>query len=621
MKRVFKKAVIPTETLLGCSSDESDSYLDDQESDGEHPDTRSLSQTGQHPVAKKHEAAVRNDAAHLSNEPSETDDRSNVVSPPVSVRCQLGKRRSVHKHDLRYSEKPSRSERLSASDPDADGVTSMPSSAYRVPSVEDALESSNHAQHDGQKDPGCCVSPVLHDFAPVTQPPRTPVTLKGHVTTRDSGLELGSSLSSDSNTPSKRTSFNERVEVRTSPTYWQREHSDNDESYTKYRHEQYHEDLRDGKKALPLKDPLRDPDGYSARHLRFRRNSIDEECFNSWSTFGARNNASADSTFGYSASFLSSNANQPHRGTLHTAEGYQPEYHPRPCSNQQNEALPNSMGCSQPYFDETRPNPNNRQYQPYNGNNYRRSQGKENQTCPLNHVSPESTYISYGPFGGHRGPEESHTTDQFFQHNDGSSAKQTGFPWHQNSSHLDHNSQAIHTNNYFESCSRCPEDQRDQFYGDCQDNRNAGFDMPFAQSDQDLFPGDCGYHWDDSDSSFDYQQKRQDCYSRATDGERNHYNAGSTKDHVGFGESQPRSHHGVPGRSTDQGSDSGHDTPYYNIDVPFESSSKIDDVWPTRYEPKLPPVGVAMEIPDDMSDNDVHTLLIPGCDDYVRPLE
>ncbi|EFQ28857.1 uncharacterized protein GLRG_04001 [Colletotrichum graminicola M1.001] len=60
--------------------------------------------------------------------------------------------------------------------------------------------------------------------------------------------------------------------------------------------------------------------------------------------------------------------------------------------------------------------------------------------------------------------------------------------------------------------------------------------------------------------------------------------------------SRPRFPRRFPGRSADQGPDIEHNFPN---DIP------------------LPSTGCAMEIPDDMSDSNVHNLLIPGYDDYV----
>ncbi|KAK2059269.1 hypothetical protein LY76DRAFT_653489, partial [Colletotrichum caudatum] len=420
-------------------------------------------------------------------------------------------------------------------------------------------------------------------------------TLELSVTVRDSILEADSPLlSSDTKLPSKRATFNERVEVRTSPTYWQREHSEGDDPYAQFRHEHYHEELREGQKAVPLEDPLRDPDGKSAGQLHSPRYSVDEESFNSWSAPSASHGAFTTPAPRRNFSNRSSD-NQPHPNTLYTSKAYS-----RICES--------GIDVRPSDLDEMRLNSSSRQQQSYSDNNFPCNQGKENQPCSTNPVAPGGSYPSFRSFDEHGCPGQEYECNWSSRHDD-SCASHTDMHWRPQDPYSDFASRSAQ-NDKSTGFS-------DSFSGDYEAYQDAGLNATFPSKSQEATPDDQGFHQGSSDSHSARQHYSQPRCSYTLDRERPYYDTQPFNIYEDFLESQPRFPRRSFRRSADRGLDMGHDFPddiTYDADAPIDFSSTSKG---TLHEPRLPSIGCAMEIPDDMSDIDVHNLLIPGYDNYV----
>ncbi|KAK2004096.1 hypothetical protein LX36DRAFT_745079, partial [Colletotrichum falcatum] len=390
MKHVSKKALIPTETLLGSSSDESDPEPDGLQGDENECDGWNAGQGTHFPVSHHRSPILNINAANKNETPGDTPPEN---SPSEFVIERLRKRRSARvSHTALSEENQCRSEWPTVNrhedNYEASPATRIKSWACGVDGDFEKLpnRSANFDMTSGTYKP----SPV-HSLLHAKPPPDTPLTPEASITARDGILEAGSSLlSSDSKLPSKRATFNERVEVRTSPTYWQREHSEGDGPYAQFRHEHYHEELREGQKAVPLEDPLRDPDGKSAGQLHLPRYSVDEESFNSWSAPSAGYGAFATPGFEHNFSSNRPSDSQPHPNTSYD---YTSKGRSRMCDS--------GLGVGPSDFDEMRPNPNNRQYQSHSDNNFSCNQGKENHLFPTNPVAPEGSYPPFSSFGEH----------------------------------------------------------------------------------------------------------------------------------------------------------------------------------------------------------------------------
>ncbi|KAK2027114.1 hypothetical protein LX32DRAFT_722791 [Colletotrichum zoysiae] len=395
---------------------------------------------------------------------------------------------------------------------------------------------------------------------PSSLSPDAPSTPEPSITVRDSILETGSPLlSSDTKLPSKRATFNERVEVRTSPTYWQREHSEGDDPYAQFRHEHYHEELREGQKAVPLEDPLRDPD--APRH-NFSNRSSD---------------------------------NQPRPNTLYTSKGYS-----RTCDS--------GIDVGPSDLDEMWINSSNRQQQSDSYNNFPYNQGKENQPCSASPVAQGGSYPFLSSFDEHGCPGKEYECD-WSSRLDDPCASRTDMPWRPQDPYSDFASRSAQNGK-----STC---FSDSFSGDYEAYQDAVLNATFCAKSEEATPDDQGFHQGSSDSHSARQHYSQPRYSYTLDRERPYHDTKPFNIHEDFPESQSRFPRRSFRRSADQGLDMGHDFPNditYDADAPFDFSNTRKDA---LHEPRLPAIGCAMEIPDDMSDSDVHNLLIPGYDNYV----
>ncbi|OHW92465.1 hypothetical protein CSPAE12_08832 [Colletotrichum incanum] len=574
MKQISKKAFVPTETLVGSSSDESDFESDRQQNDEKAPVGRKSGQETRHSVSHHQKPMDLN--FDILNCVENLGDDADEYSPLEFVAERLCKRRSARANDGTPFTGGQRRSEWPTADGHEDNVEASPATGtkYQAPAVENGSTQPLHQQTDGDMVSGFCNSPLIHNCPPVTRSIDAPATLKQPITAKDSGMEAGSSLLTlDSNSPSKRATFSERVEVRTSPTYWQREHSEDDGLYAKFRHEHYHEELREGRKAVPLKDPLIDPNGQSARQPHLPNYGIDEESFDSWGAPG----------FGYNSSTSSSGSGQPHPSTLYIPKGFDTKDGPGPC-----DGLSDS--------NEMRPNPSNRQHQPYNGNSSSCDQGKENQPCPTKPIAPEGPSPPFSSFDDSRCSENAYWSNWFSQH-DGPCASYADSSWCPEGPYSNYASHSAQTDEHSGFSG--------SFSGDYHFYKDTNFNATCPSKDQEANPDDRSFHQDSSDSA--HQR-----YSRTSDRQWAYNDTEPFNIHEGFKKPRPRFPRSFPDHSVDRGPDVGHDTPY-DTDVPFNTSTTKK----TLHEPKLPTVGFAMEIPDDMSDSDVHNLLIPGYDNYV----
>ncbi|KAK1597884.1 uncharacterized protein LY79DRAFT_656188 [Colletotrichum navitas] len=595
MKKVSRKALIPTETLLGSSSDESDSELDRQQINEDGDDRWNIGQ-GTHFLVSHHRSiTVLNIDAANNNEPP--GDTSAENSPSESVIERLRKRRSGRISHATPSEEDQCGTEWSTVNRHEDNDEASPATCIKhgTSAVDDDLKKSCNQSAN------CDMTSGTYKPSPVSCPhakrfPDAPSTPEASMAGRDSILEAGSSLlSSDSKLPSKRATFNERVEVRTSPTYWQREHSEGDGPYAQFRHENYHEELREGQKAVPLKDPLKDPDGNSAGQLHLPRYSVDEESFNSWSAPSAGCDAFAASGCGYSFSSNRPGDNQQHLNTLCPSQGYS-----RVCNS--------GLDVGPSDFDETRPNLSNRQYQPYSDNNFPCNQGKENQSCPTNPVAPEGSYPPLSSFGEHCCSGTDCQCNWSSRH-DGPCASHVDLPWCLEDPYSNLASSPTRNCKY--------PGFTNSFSRDYDIDHDGGLNASFPSKDQEAIPDDRGFHQGSSDSDSARQRFSQPRHSHPSDRQWTCHDTEPFSIHKDFLESRPRFPRRFSGCSADQRPDIEHDFPNdipYDADTNFDFSSASKSI---LHEPRLPSTGCAMEIPDDMSDSDVHNLLIPGYDNYV----
>ncbi|OLN95863.1 hypothetical protein CCHL11_05019 [Colletotrichum chlorophyti] len=597
MKRMSERAVIPAETLLGCSSDERDSDLDENDSDDGDLSERVPVQTLERPAIIREAEAGHNGA--ISTEARELSSVLVQSSFPEPVQAKLDEYKFDHKNKSTHMEHNQLKYQVPTSSKD-EVVVSVSSSTNRTPVVKDAYGARMTEQDDDkdyQKTLRRCDSPVLSNpmIVPVVH-----VTPTSHTKPGEVGLEPESLLSTHSNSPSKRATFNERVEVRTSPTYWQREHSDSDDSYTNFEHEQYHEDLGDGKKAVPLKDPLIDPNGYSAKRLHVPRPylSVDDESFYSWS----RPDTGQDLPgFGYTPRYTpstnNSNLSQPHLSSLYTPDKYQTKDQPRCCTDRHGERFTEFASNDQGCFDEARPNPNNRQSHPYNGRTNRCTEGKENQACPYSPVIPESR-TPYSSFGDHRIFEPS-SGDWTSQHSSSSCTDRTGSSWH---SQTYGSNWTARVDGY--------SDLHGSYHGASAHPHKDFNTEPYAtfsNKGQDPFSSDQSFHQPSSNATFSHQHQ-----SRA---QKEHWSDEDRETCESFTDSHAKVDRDGPDNAAGWNTNAQHDAAC-TTDA-FEYSKDDEDTSPLVYEHKLPPTGFAMEIPEDMSDSDVHDLFIPGYDEYV----
>ncbi|KAK2010122.1 hypothetical protein LZ32DRAFT_681689, partial [Colletotrichum eremochloae] len=476
---------------------------------------------------------------------------------------------------------------------DNDGVSPATCIKNRPSAVKDDLKKSSSRSANCDMASGTCKPSPVHSCPQAKRSPDAPLTPEASITVRDSTLETGSFLvSSDSKLPSKRATFNERVEVRTSPTYWQREHSEGDGPYAQFRHDHYHEVLREGQKAVPLEDPLRDPEGKSAGQLYSPHCSVDEESFNSWSSPNAGCDAFAAPGFRHNFSD-GSHGNQPHPNNLYTSKGY-------------SSICEFSLDVGPSDFDKMRPSPSNRQHQLYSDDNFPCNQGKENQSCPTNTVALEESYSPFSSFEEHCCSGKDYQYNWSSRH-DGPCASHANPPW-------------CPEDPYSNCVSRSAQNYKypgfsDSFHRDNDIYRVAGLNGPLTcWKDQEVTPDDRGFHQGSSDFDSTHQRYSQHRHSYPSDRQWACHDKEPFNIHEDSPELRPDR---FPGCSADQGPDIGHDFPNdtpSDANAPFDSSSTSKGAF---HEPSLPYTGCAMEIPDDMSDSDVHNLLIPGYDDYV----
>ncbi|GKT40122.1 uncharacterized protein ColSpa_00303 [Colletotrichum spaethianum] len=564
------------------SSDESDSESDRQHNDEDDTGRRNPGHEIRLSVSQQQEAtALKPDA------PNYTEELGNIPnehSPSEFVVERLRKRRSARASSATPSKEDQYRPEWLTTDGYEDDVEISPakSTKHQAPAVEDVSTQPSKQKSDGDMAYAFCNSPLINDYPPITRPPDATATLKAPTIARDSDIEADSSLGiSDLNSPSKRTTFNEFVEVRTSPTYWQREHSEGDGPYAQFSHEHYHEELRSGQKAVPLKDPLKDPDGQSARQLHLPPYGIDEESFNSWSAPGAGWDAFTAPSFGYNSSTNSSSGSQPHPSTLYIPKGYN--------TNDDPGLYDQSSG-----FDKTRPNPSNRQHQSYNGNDFPCGQGKENQPYPTSPNAPKGPSPPFSFFDDRCRPAKAHRP-KWSPRDDSPYPSRANSSWCPGGPLSNCGSRSVQ------------EDKHSGFYEDIE------FDPKFLSKDQEAIADDQDFHQGTSHSDFGHGEYLRPRHSRTSDGEQTCSNTEPFNTHEDFKKSRPRFPRTFPGHSAERASAIERDIPY-DTDIPFDYSNTTTD---TFREPKLPPVGFAMEIPDDMSDSDVHNLLIPGYDNYV----
>ncbi|OHE90683.1 hypothetical protein CORC01_14012 [Colletotrichum orchidophilum] len=601
MKRFSQKAVIPTETLLGSSSDESGNESDGPKWDEDRHDSRTSDDTGRFKISPQQVTTkLNNDAVDYSSGHCDSGNVSDEFSPSESVRERLRKRRSARASDavsLEEIQPKSQCSETSLHKHDT-SVGSAASIGHQAPSVEDVSDSEAHPRSENENATDRCNSPVANLPTSVKLAPATPLKTTAQATTSQDCLDPDPSLNSEFTSPSKRARFSERVEVRKSPTYWQREHSEGDDPYAQFRYEQYQDDLRDGKKAVPLKDPLRDPDGQTAGRFHVPFCSIDDQIFNSWSNDGAAGWHDFAARFRSNSYKVSSN-NPLHSSTLY-ASG---ENQPNNCS---------TMNDDQPYFTEDRPNPNNRQQQSHYPGGVLYGRGKENQPCPSSPIAPTGWNPLHHYFDGHRNSENDHASDwssrrdaRRTERNNGLFANTAGSLWNAQDHYPSWESHVDCSGSHFDSSSGYPEYHL-PFGG-------FGFNAPYGPNDRGQYPEEDGFYHSNPDSASARQEYHRSHQSPTPKEQRPGYDFDTSDTHENFNKSQSPSSYGFSRHSMDRGTTTGHDAPN-DAGIPFESSSTSNGA---LQEPRLPPIGIVMEIPDDMSDSDVHTLLIPGCDDYV----
>ncbi|KAJ0311984.1 hypothetical protein COL516b_001047 [Colletotrichum fioriniae] len=595
MKRLSKKAVIPTETLLGSSSDESEAEsdvpeFDADQHDGQNPDPANCFRT----TLQQEKAETKKDATDCFFECNEAGNESDELSPSESVQKRLKKRRSARASDaVPLEEVQPKSQRFTTRHDDdlANNVVAA-SIGHKAPSVEDVPDTEASPRPEDDMPSHSRSSPASNRSTSATTAPATPIQTTAQSLASEDCVDPGPSLNSETGSPSKRARFSERVEVRTSPTFWQREHPEGDNPYAQFQYEQYNDDLRDGKKAVPLKDPLRDPDGRTAGRFYVPLCSIDDHSFNSWSNEGAAGWDDFAARFTSNSVKVSGN-NPLHSSTFYTTGGNLP----RDCS---------TSNGDQSRLTGDRSNPSNRKQQPQGSGDFCYGQGKENQPCPPSPIAPTGWGSLYDYFDGNHNYENHHASDwssrrdaRRTERNHGPCANQDGSFRNAQDPYPNWDHQVGGAHNHFDSFSSYPDDSFGRF----------GFNSSYDPNDHGRYSGEDGYHGDYSSTSA-RQQYYQGHQSTPPKEKRYGFDFGASDTHENL---HARSFHGFSVHTTDQDTTTGNGAPCA-AEVPFESSTTSNDA---LQEPKLPPIGIVMEIPDDMSDSDVHTLLIPGCDDYV----
>ncbi|KAF4777688.1 hypothetical protein HER10_EVM0005831 [Colletotrichum scovillei] len=598
MKCLSKRAVIPTETLLGSSSAESDTESDLHEFDADQHGDQHTDHASRFRTAPQQEKAVpKKDATDCFVECDEYGNESDELSPSESVQKRLRKRRSARASDavpLGEVQPKSQCSTTRHNDDLASNVVAA-STGHMAPSVEDVPDTEANLRPKDDMPADSCSSSASNHSTSLKAAPATPVQTISHAIASDGFLNPGPPLDSGTGSPSKRARFSERVEVRTSPTFWQREHPEGDNPYAQFQYEQYIDDLRDGKKAIPLKDPLRDPDGRTAGRLYVPLCSIDDHSFNSWSNEGAAGWDDFAARFTSNSTKVSGN-NPLHSSTLYASGGNLP----RDCS---------TSNGDQHRFTGDRSNPNNRQKQPQGSDDFCYGQGKENQPCPPSPIAPTGWGSLHGYFDDNHNFENHHASDwssrrdaRRTERNHGPCANQNGSFRNTQEPYRNCDYQADGAQNHFDSFSGYPDDY-DSF-------ERLGFDSSYDSNDHGRYSGEDGFHHGNYGSASAHQQYYQGHQSTPPKEKQHGFDFGASDTYEKL---HTRSSYNFSGHTTNQ------DTATRNgascsAEIPFESSTASNDA---LQEPKLPPIGIVMEIPDDMSDSDVHTLLIPGCDDYV----
>ncbi|KAK2778198.1 hypothetical protein CKAH01_03154 [Colletotrichum kahawae] len=599
MKRKFKKAITPTETVLGFSSDESDDNLEEDSDDTVRPQSPDRF-VRQHVANGNDQSRFECGNSNGAGDSQKLSDESADISPSRSVQDRLRKRRSDRHAPVTRESTGGLHEGIIHRN-----IASGANSSYKSPTVEDASNVTTcQPDHRGALSDG----QTSHTKQASAAIPRTPSPQTDPLPrvddTKDSAIGVGSSYCSDQISPSKRATFNERVEVRTSPTYWQHEHSENDDSYANFRSEQYHEALGDGKKAIPLEAPLRDPDGFSARRDHIPHYSVDEESFNSWSvpTVGYDGFVGSNT---FNCSPLAGNAGsaQPHPNSLYTAKNCQStDRSTRGCGNFSRNQGPGST------FNDRTSDPSNRWTQRSGDTSSPHNRGKEDQPCSTNYSGCDDASTLYEHFGA---------TDSSREHRDTS--------WSYN---YDGASYTNHVYNArfseprrawdFQS-ARSGNDQPASFNSSTEEPQRGLQDLP-PTSGQSSESNQCNMsHQPLSSKGQHSRQHRLDPRNRQQDHQSHSANNNWDQHRQSYEGQVPSSSDrfssGSGSYNTRQAPNNMHETPC-DADSPSDSTA-TSHTQSSLYEPKLPPVGFAMEIPDDMSKSEVQTMFIPGYDDYV----
>ncbi|KAI8295860.1 hypothetical protein K4K59_004372 [Colletotrichum sp. SAR11_240] len=599
MKRKFKKAVTPAETVLGFSSDESADNLEEDSDDTLRPQSPDRF-VRQHDANADDQSRLEYGTANSAGGSQKFSNDSVDISPSRSVQDRLRKRRSDRYAPITREYTAGLHDGIIH-----DNIESVAKSSYKSPTVEDTSSAATfqpdhrEALSDGQ------TSHVKQTSVAIPRTPSPQIDPLPRVDdTKDSAIGVGSSYCSDQISPSKRATFDERVEVRTSPTYWQHEHSENDDSYANFRSEQYHEALGDGKKAIPLEAPLRDPDGFSARRDHLQHYSVDEESFNSWSvpTVGYDGFA-ASNTFNCSPLAGNATSMQSHPSSLYTAK----DCHSTDRSTGSSGNFSRSQGSGSTFNDRTS-DPRDRWSQRRGENSSHRNLGKENQPCSMNYSGCEDASTLY---------EHVDATDGFREHRDTS--------WSDNYDGASYTNHAD-SSRFSEPCgawdfqsARSGNRQPASFKSSTEGPQRGFQDLP-QTSDQssESAPFNVSYQpssWNGQDSSHhhsDSRNRQQDHHPHSANNNWDQHR----QSYEGQAPGRPnRFSSGSSSYNTRQAPNYVHETPR-DADNPSDSTA-TGHTQSSLYEPKLPPVGFAMEIPDDMSKSEVQTMFIPGYDDYV----
>ncbi|KAF6845276.1 hypothetical protein CMUS01_00221 [Colletotrichum musicola] len=597
MKRMFKRAVIPAETLVGYSSDESDSEPD------EYHCTRSSDRARRILTEKSGKVSLKGEKAHRS------DDIRKLEDAPAEALSLEPIHERQHEHHSSRQALGSSGDAPALPSTQKNDTASETSDSYRSPSVEDAPDKTV-AAHDDERAPdrqrACCGE---NTTVPTIRTPSPRNTTVEHAEMRDSGLDVGSSLCSNlgEDCKCKRATFDERVEVRTSPTYWQREHSPCDDSYAKFRHQQYHEALRDGKKAVPLQQPLRDPDGLSAKPVhQVPRYSPDEESFNSWSVgYDGSTTPNAGYHNDQFSNISNSKPSRAHPSSLYTAEAC----HRNDQSHWHDASVSGSSFQETARSNQIRSNPRNRQPEPCDMTNAFYGQGKENRPFQTDHATHGDAHTSHFSAGNHGSYGDLHhdrwsgpcPSNPFAEKSDLSQyAEEAYSSWGSHMPRADYQSFGTSDNyrgDYQAEDEEPQRSSRNRSNGTSRQPKHSNF------TDKAGHPG----------PSSSYAQRCPRPYSPTGDWSRN---GPSSAEQNSWGNSDWGNSADAPNHHSTDRNRSGKHQDSHNDTTPFEPPSTTDNI-NSLHEHQLPPVGFVMEIPDDISDSDVHTMLIPGFDDYV----